>query len=151
MSIARTGRRLHARSMRGASLLEVLVAIVVLAIGMLGVAGMQTNALKFNHTASVRTQATYLAYEIADAMRANFQEAVDGSYDLALNANPPNNATIPAADLTRWRAALTERLPSGTGSIARNAINNTLVTITIQWTEGRLGDGDAQFVFVTEL
>lgn len=151
MSIARTGRRLHARSMRGASLLEVLVAIVVLAIGMLGVAGMQTNALKFNHTASVRTQATYLAYEIADAMRANFQEAVDGRYDLALNANPPNNATIPAADLTRWRAALTERLPSGTGSIARNAINNTLVTITIQWAEGRLGDGDAQFVFVTEL
>lgn len=60
----------------GFTMLEVLIAIVVLSIGLLGVAGMQANSLKNNHAAYTKTQATNLASDIAERMRAN-PEGVD--------------------------------------------------------------------------
>jgi type IV pilus assembly protein PilV len=144
--------------MRGIGLIEVLVALFILAIGVLGAAAMQMNALKFNQNAAVRSQATFLAYEIADAMRANRTVALAGGYDLALDDDPPTGAVV-GDDLERWRAALSERLPAGSGGVARNG---NVFTITIEWDESRLGAADdsatedddeskGRFVFVTEL
>lgn len=146
-------------AMRGIGLIEVLVAMFILAIGVLGAAAMQMNALKFNQNAAQRSQATFLAYEIADSMRANRAAALAGNYDLALSAATPTGTTIPQTDLGRWRAALAQRLPAGNGSIVRNG---AVFTITIQWDESRLGNIDdaatddadesiGQFTFVTEL
>ncbi|NOS87695.1 MAG: type IV pilus modification protein PilV [Methylococcaceae bacterium] len=56
---------------RGFTLIEVLVAMVVLSIGLLGLAGLQATSLKSNQSAYHRSQATQLAYEMADRMRAN--------------------------------------------------------------------------------
>lgn len=55
----------------GFSLLEVLIAIVVTSIGLLGLAAMQATGLRNNHSAYHRSQATVLAYDIADRMRSN--------------------------------------------------------------------------------
>ena len=55
----------------GFSLIEVLVALLVLSIGLLGLAALQAQGLRFNHDAYVRTQATNLAYDIVDRMRVN--------------------------------------------------------------------------------
>lgn len=52
------------RKSDGFSLIEVLVALVVTALGVLGLVGAHLNALKFNQTASVRTHATFLAYDM---------------------------------------------------------------------------------------
>lgn len=149
---------------RGFSLIEVLVAMFILAIGVLGAAAMQLNALKFNQTASMRSQATFLAYEIVDAMRANRNAALSGGYDLAMDAADPTCANAgsaqPACDLLRWRQALASRLPAGGGSVAR--ANGNEFTITVQWDESRLGETDdpasedddeslRSFVFVTQL
>ena len=60
---------------RGATLIEVLVAMLVLSIGLLGLAGMQMTALKSNQSAYYRSQATVLAYDIIDRMRANRADA----------------------------------------------------------------------------
>src|SRR5262245_8151399 len=59
------------RSCRGFSLMEVLVAMLVLAIGLLGLSSLQAQSMKFNHDAFVRSQATILAYDIMDKMRAD--------------------------------------------------------------------------------
>jgi len=56
---------------RGFTLLEVLIALLVLSIGLLGLAALQTTGLRSNEMASMRTTATQLAYDISDRMRAN--------------------------------------------------------------------------------
>ncbi|HLE93281.1 MAG TPA: type IV pilus modification protein PilV, partial [Sulfuricaulis sp.] len=56
---------------RGFSLIEVLVALLVLSIGLLGLAALQTTSLQYNTGSYFRTQATFLAYDIIDRMRAN--------------------------------------------------------------------------------
>lgn len=60
------------RKEQGTSLIEILVSVVVIAIGLLGLAGLQVNALKYQQTASQRSIAIQSAYDLADRMRANF-------------------------------------------------------------------------------
>jgi type IV pilus assembly protein PilV len=55
----------------GFTLIEVLIAMVVLAVGLLGLAGLQVTSLRNNQSAYNRSQATQLAYDLADRMRAN--------------------------------------------------------------------------------
>ncbi|MEJ2142634.1 MAG: type IV pilus modification protein PilV, partial [Gammaproteobacteria bacterium] len=54
----------------GFSLLEVMIAMVIFSIGLIGLAGLQSASLGYNHSAYLRSQATYLAYNILDKMRA---------------------------------------------------------------------------------
>lgn len=139
----------HAQQMRGSSLLEVLIALVVLGLGVLGMVAMQATSFKSNQTALVRTQATELVNEISDLMRANRNAALAGSYDSALAAAAPTGTAIHAIDLQNWKARLAQ-LPAGKGAIAHT---NTTFTITIQWDESRLKNGSAsrQFIYRTEI
>ena len=139
----------HAQQMRGSSLLEVLIALVVLGLGALGMVAMQATSLKSNQTALVRTQATELANEISDLMRANRSAALAGSYDNALTATAPAGTEIHAVDLQNWKTRLAQ-LPAGKGGITHA---NTTFTITIQWDESRLKNGSAsrQFIYRTEI
>ncbi|WP_373188286.1 type IV pilus modification protein PilV [Halopseudomonas sp.] len=132
----------------GFSLLEVLIAVLVLSVGILGMAGLQLNSMKFNQTATIRSQATVLSYDIADRMRANRAIANTGGYNLAITEEP-TGTSISSIDLQQWRSALSQYLPEGKGSVAA-AGDNVLITVT--WDEGRLGEADAQkFVFETRL
>ena len=56
---------------RGFTLLEVLIAVMLLAVGLLGLAGLQAVSLRNNHSAYLRSQATMLTYDIIDSMRTN--------------------------------------------------------------------------------
>lgn len=140
---------IRARQSAGFSLIEVLVSFLVLSIGVLGMAGLQLNALKFNQTAAVRSQATFLAYDIAERMRANRVKARGGSYNTALTANAPGGTSIEATDLQQWKAALTSQLPDGKGAVVGTA---NKVTVTVQWDEARVGgQASQQFVYETRL
>jgi type IV pilus assembly protein PilV len=70
-------------SARGFTMLEVLVAILVLSLGLLGLAGLQTVGLRNNTASTQRTIATLLASDIADRMRANYNSVVSGDYNYA--------------------------------------------------------------------
>ena len=149
----------------GFTLMEVLVALVILSIGLLGLAGLQAASLRYNHSSYLRSQATLLAYDIVDRMRANRQEALNGTYAIGLGTLPaaPTSCTgsvtsctpaqMAADDLYQWETALKNTLPSGTGSIASVQIaQNTQFTITVQWTDNQTPGAPAQqFVLQTEL
>ncbi|OGA04834.1 MAG: type IV pilus modification protein PilV, partial [Betaproteobacteria bacterium RIFCSPLOWO2_02_64_14] len=70
-------------------MIEVLVSVLLFSTGVLGMAAMQLNAMKSNQTSSVRSHAVFLAYEMADRMRAGRGDAQAGFYDLAIGAELP--------------------------------------------------------------
>lgn len=148
---------MNMKAERGFTLVEALVALLVLSIGLLGVAGLQLTALRNNNSASYRSQATYLAYDIADRMRANRADALDGNYNLELDADPAEAPTTRAdLDLAAWIAMLEATLPAGDGAIELIDGENT-IEITIRWDDtkgvGEMGaDEDAEekrTIFVT--
>lgn len=130
---ARRKQELTVTSLRcglGFALLEVLVALVVTSIGLLGLAALQTNGLRDNHGAYLRTQASYIAYDIADRMRSNLDATVAGAYRISAPPSAPTfdcitnftgtavaNACNPTemaqADLYQWYAGLPTPLNDG--------------------------------------
>lgn len=151
--------RLSCQSRCGASgftLIEVLVAVLVLSVGLLGLVGLQGVALKMNHGAYVRSQASNLAYDIADAMRANRANAASyaGIYAAVacvLDYTRLTSGPAAAADIGEWRNRLACLLPSGSATIVIPAGTRT-PTITVTWDETRYGGGSAEaFAYTTEL
>lgn len=149
-AVLRTSRR----RCRGLTLIEVLIALLVLSIGILGLATLQTASLGFNAGASQRTQATMLASDMAERMRANRQAALAGAYDIAFQdpapacAAPSASGTVAQQDISTWRMALACRVPLGTGSIARNGGE---ITLTVQWDDSHGRELPMQFQFTTAL
>lgn len=138
----------HPNRMKGLTLIEVLVAVLILSIGLLGLAGLQTLSLRSNHSAYLRSQATILAYDIADRMRANRQPALSGSYNIALKSTPATGSSIAAIDLQEWKLALGALLPSGDGSIEIVGGN---LTVTVSWNDERDETKLTQFQMQTRL
>jgi type IV pilus assembly protein PilV len=123
----------------GMTLVEILIALLILSIGLLGLASLQTLSLKFNTSAYYRTQATQLAYDFADRMRANRQAALDGDYAIAAFEDPPpacvafvGGGTQAQNDKEAWRNALACRIPQSTGRVVPNGAE---FTISVQWTD----------------
>ncbi len=117
----------------GLSLIEVLVTLVVLSIGLLSLAALQIATLKNNNSALSRFEATTLAYEILDRMRANRTPALNGAYNIALSAGAPAACThIASCDLRDWLSAVGSSLPAGDGEIV---VHGRVATITVQWLE----------------
>lgn len=130
---------------RGLTLLEVLIAIVILAVGLLGVAGLQASALRSNHSAYLKSQATAMVMDMADRIRANPRGAAQyGGYDstVAKPADPGclaigcSSAQLAQYDLFEWHQQLTNLrqpvLPDGRGLIT---VNGDTYSVTILWRE----------------
>lgn len=109
----------------GFTLIEVLVAVVVLSIGLLGLAGLQTTALQNNHSAYLRNQATLRAYDMADRMRTNLDAVKKGYYNNPTATQYPECKTASGCssqqmaknDAFEWNAAIANLLPSGAGVV----------------------------------
>lgn len=94
---------------RGFTLMEVLIALVVISIGLFGIAGMQMQSLKTSHDSYLRTQATYLAYDMIDKMRANRAAAVAGAYDTSIGTAPSGNSNCYSGNCSANNLAEFER------------------------------------------
>ncbi len=143
----------------GFSLIEVLVSLLVLSIGLLGLAALQTTGLRFNSQSYQRTQAVLNAYDIIDRIRANPGGMTDGVYN-DVNLSPAPFITDCAAincsttlmadyDIGQWKESLGNLLPQGQGAICRGALTlnpyacvenagATLFTVGITWLENDL-------------
>lgn len=116
----------------GASLIEVMIAVFISAVGLLGAAAMQLNALKYTDSALMTSQASFIAYDIIDRMRANAANLA--GYSLANIASAPGSAVnIQDQDLLDFATGITA-LTAGDGSIQ---VNGSQVTVSINWSEGR--------------
>lgn len=101
---------------RGLTLIEVLIAVVILAIGLLGVAGVQVVSLQQTNNAQIRTLANLHAQDVAEMLRMNAGQA------------------LPAAQMT----ALNERVKSSLGTedaTVTVTLQGSLATVTVSWVE----------------
>lgn len=114
----------------GTTLIEVLITVVLVSIGLLGLAGLQLTTVQNTNSAAERFEATTLARDILERMRANRQRALNGEYNLAMG-DDPGAAGLAGTDLDDWMNTL-QTLPGGDGSID---VNNGVVTIEVQWTD----------------
>lgn len=152
-------------SQRGFSLLEVLVALVVLSIGLMGIASMQVVGLQFNQQAITSTRAIELAADMADRIRANVGDTPIGAlreqYAVNFDAPAPNPAlrcadsagasvtiatcdkiALAAFDIWQWKTALQANsgsgLADGAGAVTHDFDANRFVstyTIDVRWSE----------------
>lgn len=121
------------RNQRGSTLIEVMVALLIMAVGLLGAAAIQLNALKFTDSSTLRTKASYIAYDMMDRIRANSS----ANYTLANLAAAPTAGS--ATPLTQDLYDFSSTLKSQLGSTADATIAKTgyVYTITVKWDDSR--------------
>lgn len=134
----------------GFSLVEVLVALVVLSIGLLGLAGLQTRGVRDNHGAYLRTQATFSAKDLVDRMRANRPAALAGNYDVDFGVEVASGSTVATQDLSQWQATLAQLPGPGQGKVAVDKANRR-VRVDISWDDSRGSEARATLHLETEL
>lgn len=136
----------------GFSLIEALVAFLIISIGMLGVASLQTMSMKAGHTAAIRAEAVMKADQILESMRGNPTALL--SYGGAGADNGCSQTAVAAAvctptqlaldDTFRWQQSLPNNLSAGvaiTPPVAPETITN--IVVTISWSERNVDDGGA--------
>lgn len=120
---------------RGVSLLEVMIAVLVLAVGILGAASLQLNAIRYSASAGYSTQASVIASDLLDRMRAN--SASLENYAVSIEGDctrSKGGGNIAVRDLADFTEAVTCYLPRSTGAIV---ISGDRATISISWFEAR--------------
>jgi type IV pilus assembly protein PilV len=118
---------------RGFSMVEVLVAAVVLSIGMLGLAGLQMRTLRNNQSALERAVAVVEIHAMADALRADRVKASNNLFDIGLDDADPTGATFADNVIRDWRENLeTELGDNATGAVDCDGFD---CVITVRWEE----------------
>lgn len=153
-------RHFHSSSVAGFTLIEVLVALVVLSVGMLGVSALYVQGMGAGRTAQYRSQAISLAGDIADRIRVNRTAiaayglaAANSGCDPVAGVSPGIDCTpaqLAADDLDRWQAQLGQLLPGGNGAVLVNpATTPPTYTIQVNWTE--VNQGAVQYQTVIQV
>lgn len=148
-------RRINRNTAGGVSLIEVMVSLVVLTMGVLGMAALQGIGTGFGNKAYYRSQATAQAYDLMDRMRANPTAAAAGDYvvdpmpssygtDCATAAC--TTAQLATYDLVTWNAQNAALMPNGSGSATNTG---TRFTVTVNWQEEHDGAAENKSVAVS--
>lgn len=128
---------------QGFSLIEVLVAVLVLSVGVLGIAGLQLLSLQHNTSSMYRTQAVQAAYDLLDRARVNREQSYGLDYDAEAPTAPDctRQSCSPQQmrdyDLATWRAQLAAELPQGGGAVSSSAGR---IDVRVRWQDSRSAD-----------
>lgn len=117
----------------GVSLVEVMVTIVILSIGLLGLAGLQANGLRASQSAFYRAQAAQFALDMTDRIRANALPATASNYARTFGAAVPTGTALREAETRDWLNRV-RTLPEGDGQVE---VNGNTVTVTVRWNDSR--------------
>jgi type IV pilus assembly protein PilV len=134
----------------GFSMIEVLVTMLIISLAIMGTTGMQAYAMRMGQSSQFRTQAVFLAADLAERMEANKLAALANAYELQRSSSPPspsvacstggacNGTALATYDLVQWQNAVFSALPQSSWQVSRatNA-NNVVYTITIRWVDRR--------------
>lgn len=147
------------RDMKGFTMMEVMVAIIIIAIGLLGIAGLQLLAIRNTTGAGLRTVATQLAYDITDRMRSNERAVVAGYYSTlaAPSASPPCYSAgctpqqLAALDMQSWLTRVQNTLPAGAAIICQDSTAPEASTSAAPGCDNVVGSPWMVKIFWTEL
>ncbi len=157
--------RVNSGREKGITMIEILVTLVIVSVGLLGAAAMVIKGLESNRNAYLRTQASILAYDMADRIRANSERALAGDYDGFDIASAPdlpgcyssgsgcNSNTVVNVDKALWARSLigaedaATMLPEASGTIERNG---ETFDITIIWQQVGWSSDDSEFNNVSQ-
>ena len=140
---------------KGVSLIEVMVAVLVLSIAFIGMAALQATSLSTGNSSMARSAATILTYSIQDAMRADRANALNGVYNnggkaIVASSCPATDGTLAKAQINAWCSAMGTSLgaqSTTTGII--NCVNSGVCTVTVQFDDSRSGAGGSATQQVT--
>lgn len=151
----------HRHRMRGVSLVEILIAVLLLSLGLLGMAGLQIRALQGNQSATQRSQAVMLSYFIIEAMRVDSASAkslnyntgaldADGNIDTSIcNVAAVTGTTLSNNNLRAWITAVKGSLGAANDTSTCGAINcdaDGLCTVQVRWDDSLAGGLGSQAV-----
>ena len=128
----------HPCRVRGVGLIEVLVAVAVLAFGLLGIAALQATALRNSQSSYERSQAVTQTYSILDRMRANLNVVHAGGYDTTMMCDasdvPDDGGALAKNDLSQWLAGMKQIMGDNAGFIdsSRKCLQETLSSYGVQ-------------------
>lgn len=132
----------------GFGLVEVLVALLIISVGLLGIAALQAMALKNTGSSMERSQAVIQSYSYLEVLRANRDQAVISGLDLPMTCDPENLAGS-LVEQRKWVTQLHETLgPESCGKV--ECLGGGKCTITIQWNDTRAAGGEEEQQLVTE-
>jgi len=143
-----TSRTLSIPRQGGFTLLEVLIAIIILSLGLLGLAKLQTVGLAANNIAYQRSQASILAYEGVDMVYADREHGQNGCYNIALGADKPSKddgcAHSPSGTLVSdWRLRIQDALgetAEGSISVTQTGLDR-IIRVRVEWPRWTEGEG----------
>jgi type IV pilus assembly protein PilV len=149
VSVPRTGQS-------GASLLEVLIAIVIMSFGLLALGGLTASSVQYGKMAQFQTVGVQLAADLVDRMRSNSDGFIANAYNkTAVYSSATAAITVPACatttqctsaemasiDLAEWRNSLRLSLPGGDAYVVRDAVTPLAVDIWVMWMDPGLASG----------
>lgn len=131
---------------RGVTLIESMIALLVISVGLLGIAALQLTSMQQNNSALQNSKAVWIAYNMADRIRANQSEFANyddidvgagsgNTYDRNCTTNTCTSSQLIVADAQDWGIDL-GALPRGRGIIDGN---NTTLTVTVLWDDEGTG------------
>lgn len=139
------------RRQAGVSLIEVLVAVLVLSIAFLGMAALQATSLSTNNSSMAHSNATILAYSIQDAMRADRANATSGVYNGTIKASscPATDGTLAKQQLNYWCTGLVNTLGAQDTTTGTINCTSSQCTVTVQFDDSRSGGGTTEAITTT--
>lgn len=153
-ALRRKARVAGVRHQSGAGLLEVMISVLIMGIGLLGIASMQATALRNGQSSLERSQAVIQSYAILDVMRANRTDAIAGYYNTsgsgaqcatsAPDSSLPTGQQSAQEEVNNWLASLKRSVgvagddtTCGRVSCATNSIGGGTCTVMVQWDDSR--------------
>jgi type IV pilus assembly protein PilV len=143
MIVARCHPVNYPAAQSGIGMIEVLVAMTIVAFAMFALIDMQTTALRYQKTAHLRAIASQFSADLADRARANIGGAHGGAYNLSQQRYPERDAQAPVCfdpdnctahelatqDIHDWRSRLSRAIAGGWGEISGSVMNGFTVRV----------------------